>query len=35
MGVTSATGTVTFSGVTHNMTLSPDATTQFGFCVTR
>jgi hypothetical protein len=35
MGVTSATGTVTFSGVTHNMTLSPEATTQFGFCVTR
>lgn len=35
MGVTSATGTVTFTGVSHNATLSPAATTQFGFCVTR
>jgi len=35
VGVTGVTGTVTFTGVTHNATLSPGASTRFGFCVMR
>ena len=35
VGVTGVTGTVTFTGVTHNATLSPAASTRFGFCVMR
>jgi cellulase/cellobiase CelA1 len=33
--VSGSTGTVQFTGVEHNALLSPGASAQFGYCVTR